>query len=136
MSTINLIPDDYLQKRLQKRANYLCVALFSVVMVGVATAALVSDRAYRNTQKVLDRVNANYAEAAKQLEQMRTLEASKRQMMGKAIATGILLERIPRSFLLATLTKALPGNASLLKVELKPGETRTINLAYQIIDKL
>jgi Tfp pilus assembly protein PilN len=126
MSIVNLLPDDYLLKRLQARANYICIGLFAVVMIGVAAASLVSDRSNRNTKTVLDRVNSDYVEAARQLEEMRKLEATKRQMVAKAGATGALVERVPRSYLLAMLTQALPADTSLLKVELKPGKVLAV----------
>jgi len=124
MSTINLLPDDYLRKQWQSRANMICVALFLVVMAGVGTASLVSDRSTRHTQEVLNRVDADYAEAAKLLTQMRQLEVTKREMISKAKATGALLERVPRSYLLAILARALPEGASLVKVELKAGTAK------------
>jgi len=126
MSTINLLPDDYIRKRWQNRANVLCVALFIVVMAGVGMASLVSENNSRHTREVLDRVNASYSEAAKLLAQMRQLEATKRAMLAKAKATGSLLEKIPRSYLLALVTRSLPKNASLTKVELKPGNARSV----------
>jgi len=125
MSTINLLPDDYLERRTQKRTNTICIALFLVVMSGVGMAALVSDQATRHTREVLDRVNASYADAAKLLTQMRQLEATKKQMIAKAKATASLLERVPRSYLLAMVTQALPEQASITRVELRPGKVRS-----------
>ena len=124
MSTINLLPEDYLERRMQKRANTICIVLFLVVMGGIGLAALISDQTSRHTRGVLNRVNASYADAAKLLTQMRQLEASKRQMIAKAKATASLLERVPRSYLLAMVTRALPQEASLIKVELKQGKER------------
>jgi len=118
MSLINLLPDDYLQKRAQQRANILCAVMFAIVMAAVGAAAVVSERNTRCTEEVRDQVNASYAEAARMLQQMRELEGQKRTMVQKAQATGSLLERVPRSFLLATITQALPENASLTSLDL------------------
>jgi len=119
MSTINLLPEDYVQRCSQHRANILCIALFATVMAGVGAAALISEQSLRHTQRVRDQVNASYAEAAKQITQMRELQAQKRTRIRKAQATLALLERVPRSYLLAVLARALPENASLMKLELK-----------------
>ena len=120
MSTINLLPDDYLQQRSQRRVDILCVVLFLVVMAGVGGAALVSERGMHQTMAVRDRVSAEYAEAARQLAQMQQLEMQKRTQSQKAQATAALLEKVPRSFLLASVIAALPEQAALTKMELKP----------------
>jgi len=119
MSTINLLPEDYAQRRSQHRANILCIAMLAVVMTGVGAAALICEQSLRNTQHVRDQVYASYAEAARQITQMNKLKAHKRTRIRKAQATLALLERVPRSYLLAVLTRALPENASMTKLELK-----------------
>lgn len=124
MSTINLLPEDYLKRRWQNRANVLCIILFGVVMVGVGAAAMVSEQNLGHTREIRDRVDASYAEAAKQLTEMQQLQSTKRQMVTKAMATASLLERVPRSYLLAVVARALPMNCSLVRVDLKPGRAK------------
>lgn len=119
MSLVNLLPDDYMARRAQKRSNLLCAGLFCVVMSGVLTAAGVSEARYRNTRDVSERVNTAYADAQKLIEQLRTLEAAKQKMVAKADLTAHLLERAPRSYLMATVTNALPPGASLREFVLK-----------------
>ncbi len=119
MSIVNLLPEDYFQRRSQRRANVLCVVMFAVVMGGVGAAAMLSERNTRYTRQVMDQVNDQYAEAAKKLTRMQQLKAQKRQSIIKAKATATLLERIPRSYLLAVITHALPENASLVELKLK-----------------
>jgi len=125
MSMVNLLPRDYLACRMQKRANTICIILFLIVMGGVGMAALVSEHTTGNTREVLERVNASYSEAAKMLTQMRQLEASKKQMITKAKTTASLLERVPRSYLLAMVSQALPDEASVTRVELRPGKAKS-----------
>lgn len=120
MSTINLLPEDYVKRRSERRANVMCVALFAVVMAGVFGAAIASERNTKQTQHVRDRVNANYAKAAQLLAQIQQLEAQKREGIRKAKATAALIERVPRSYVLATITRALPKHAALTELTLKP----------------
>ena len=124
MSTINLLPDDYMLRRNQKRANMLCVIMFGVVMAGVAAAALVSEQSVRHTKSVLARVNADYNDASKVLAEVQRLRVTKRHMTTKAKATAALLEKVPRSYVLATVARALPEHSSLLQVDLKPGQVK------------
>ena len=116
MSIINLLPPDYLLRRSQKRANVLCLGLFCVVMAGVLTAAVVSEQNSRRTMQVAQRVDGEYAEAIRLIQQMQQLDQEKKSLLAKAESASTLMERIPRSYLLATLTNALPENTSLINV--------------------
>jgi Tfp pilus assembly protein PilN len=119
MSLINLLPDDYLRRQAQKRANLLCAGLFAVVMAGVLVAVAISERGYRNTRAICERVNASYADAEKLIGELQELESTRAKMYAKANRTSSLLEKMPRSNLIAAITNALPEGSSLMKVELK-----------------
>lgn len=119
MSTINLLPQDYVERRARHRANVLCLVLFAVVMSGVTGAALVSRRSGRRTLEVRNRVNASYAKAAELIAQMQELQAKKRSLCAKAETTASLVERVPRSTLLAIITEALPKGAAVTKFKLE-----------------
>jgi Tfp pilus assembly protein PilN len=128
MSIINLLPRDYLKRRLERRADMLLLLLFGIVMLGVISATVLSERSWRHTVKVAERVNESYAEATKLIEQLQELQVEKDNMLQKAEQTASLMERVPRSYLLATTTNALPREACLTsfhltvnKVEQKPG---------------
>jgi len=118
MSTINLLPKDYVESRIRRRANVMCLILFAIVLSAVLAAAVVSEQSSRHTQAVRDRIDASYADAAKFLAQMQTLEIQRSQMLHKAEVTTSLVERVPRSTLLAVVTAALPSTCSLEKVTL------------------
>ncbi len=119
MSTVNLLPDDYIRQRQQRRGNFLCLALLVVVIAGVLCATALSKRSAAHTQTIRDRVNADYAEAAKLIDQMHELEATKDRMLRKAELTASLVERVPRSTLLAVVANALPEGASLKSLDLQ-----------------
>ncbi|GAG00907.1 unnamed protein product, partial [marine sediment metagenome] len=116
---INLMPEDYLKLRAKRRTSVICLILFAVVMVGVLTAALLSEESRRRTLQVRDRVDGDYAEAAKLIRQMQHLQARKSTLLRKAELTASLMERVPRSYLLAVVTNALPQGASLTKFDLE-----------------
>ena len=118
MSTINLLPGEYIQRRSQYRANLICLVLFAVVMGSVGTASLVSERTSRNNREVWERINAAYVDAARRIEQVRQLESQKREMLHRAEMAAALMERLPRSYVLAMLTNALPNGAALTSLEM------------------
>jgi Tfp pilus assembly protein PilN len=118
MSTINLLPEDYLQRRRQHRGNMICTVLFGVVIVSICAAAVVREQSNRRTREVCDRMSAAYADAAKLIDEVRQLEKQKANMLDKAKRSAALMERMPRSYLLAMLTNALPEGASLKSVRM------------------
>jgi hypothetical protein len=120
MSIINLLPDDYVRRRQQRRTNGLCLVLFLIVMIGLAATMIVLEQSSRRTCRVAERVDAEFADAAKLLGQLQELEARKQRVLDKAQRTAVLLERVPRSTLLAMITNALPRHASLTRFQLVP----------------
>ena len=126
MSTINLLPSDYVRQRSRRRANVVCIALFVIVTTSVVCASVFSERSHRHSIEVRDRVDREYAEATKIIEQVQFLESQKQKMLQKAKLTATLVERIPRSMLLAILADARPKNTSLLELEMiaRPAKKR------------
>jgi len=118
MNTINLLPEDYLQRRRQHRGNLICAVLFGIVIVSICGAAVVSERSTQRTREVCDRMNTAYAQAAKLIDEVHQLEAQKGRMLDKAKRSAALMERMPRSYLLAMLSNALPDGASLKSVRM------------------
>lgn len=119
MSTINLLPENYLHHRREHRTNVICMILFVVMIGAVFCASVVSKRSLAHTLAIRNRVDTSYAEAAKLISQMHELEAQKVKMLRKAEVTASLVERVPRSTLLAVITNALPDGASLKTLDLQ-----------------
>ncbi len=118
MNTINLLPQDYIQRRAQHRGNLICAVLFGIVIVSICGAAVVSERSNQRTREVCNRMNTAYADAAKLIDEVHKLEAQKQKMLDKAKRSAALMERMPRSYLLAMLSNALPDGASLKSVRM------------------
>jgi Tfp pilus assembly protein PilN len=122
MSTVNLLPDDYVLKRAQKRANVLIAVLFVAVMAAVVGAVVASKQSNKHTQEARDRVNKAYEEAAKLVSQVQQLEIKRSAMLTKAEHSALLVEKVPRSYLLAMIANALPPAASITKLQLETKE--------------
>lgn len=119
---LSFLPDDYLARKAQRRTNIICAALFLVTMGGIASAFTLSERATRDLVRRHNDVDQRYAEAAKRLDQVKQMQEKQRRMAHQAELTASLLERVPRSYLLAEITNSLPAGTSLvdLKLESKP----------------
>jgi Tfp pilus assembly protein PilN len=116
MSNINFVPDDYVQSNESRRANLMCLVLFSVVMAalgGSSVAIRIRQRAC-GAQETL--VNAKMAQMEESIKKFEDLQTKRKEMMRTALTTAELLEPVPRSVLLASLTNTLPPGVSLVRL--------------------
>ena len=115
---LSFLPEDYLETKRQRRTNIVCAVLFLVLMGAIGGTFTVIERSLRKVEKEHVEVDKQFAEAAKRIEQVRQMQEKQRKMAQQAELTASLLEKVPRSFLLAELTNAMPGGVSLLDVQL------------------
>jgi Tfp pilus assembly protein PilN len=118
MSLINLLPQDYYQRRQGQRTNIMCGVLFAVVMVGIVSASMVSRSKGNKTQTIMDDLNRSYNQAAQTISQMQTLKSQKQAILDKWRRIQALQDPVSKSVVLAVLTNARPDGVSLLNVKL------------------
>jgi hypothetical protein len=126
MANINFVPDDYVQGNESRRTNLVYLVLFAVVMTalgGSFVAIKIRQRACSSNEKL---VNARMAEVQEVITQFEQLQAKRREMMKTALTTAELLEPVPRSVLLASLTNNLPSGVSLLKLALVQKQSKQV----------
>jgi hypothetical protein len=118
MVNINFVPDDYAQSNESRRTNFIYLVLFAVVMIalgGSFVSIKIRQRACYTSEEL---INSRMTEVKEAINQFEELQGRKRDMMKTAITTMELLEPVPRSILLASLTNNLPQGVSLSKVDL------------------
>lgn len=115
---MSFLPEDYLEGRIAQRTNIICLTLFVIVMAGVVAAWFVTDRQRSDIKTQQAAVNQQFEEAARKLEQVEQLQQQKAQMLRKADITSALVEKLPRSRVLAELINSMPATLSLLEFEL------------------
>ncbi len=113
----SFLPEDYLEKRAEARTNLISIALFVVVTLGVIGAFFVTSRQWNDVKSYQQAVNVRYTQAAKDIEQLKQLEKQKTDLLEKAEVTTALIERVPRSILLAELVNRMPSKMTLLSIE-------------------
>lgn len=116
---LSFLPDDYLEKKAQRRSNLICAGLFVVVMSAIGAAFTFSERTIRRVEAQHAEVEKEYADAARRIQQVQKMQEKQRHMAQQAELTASLLEKIPRTFLLAELTNALPAGTSLIDFNLE-----------------
>ena len=87
-TTMSFLPEDYLEKKLQRRTNFICFGLFCIVITAVVAAYVVTDKQRADVQADLERVNTEFADAAKRLDQLDQLQQRKARMIRKAKVTA------------------------------------------------
>jgi Tfp pilus assembly protein PilN len=112
------LPEDYVARKAEHRANFLSLTLFAIVMFCVVAAFFVTNRQWMNLRAEQQTINAVYTEETQKITQLKELEAQKEQMMGKAQITAALIEKVPRSVLLAELVTRMPSDLTLMSLEL------------------
>jgi Tfp pilus assembly protein PilN len=116
---LSFLPEDYLERKARKRANILCGALSVLVMGTIGTAFALSERSMRGLDAEVAAVKARYAQEAGQIEAVKRMHSKQRQIVQHAELAAALVEKVPRSNMLAEFTNALPPGSSLLEVTLE-----------------
>jgi hypothetical protein len=123
MANINFVPDDYVQNTESSRTNLLYLVLFGVVMIALCGSFMtikIRQRACGVKEQMVNTKMTQIQEAIKQFEELQTKRG---EMMRTALTTSQLIEPVPRSVLLASLTNNLPQGVSLLKLNLLQKES-------------
>lgn len=124
MVNINFVPDDYIQNNESRRTNLMYLILLVVVMMSLGGSFVtikIRQRACAAKEKLVNSRMSKMQEAIKQFDE---LQVKKRAMMKTALTTAELLEPVPRSILLASLTNNLPAGVSLLDLSLVQKEPK------------
>jgi Tfp pilus assembly protein PilN len=114
----SFLPEDYLAQKAERRTNLISLVLFAVVMLGVFLAFIVTNQKWSNVKQNQMAINARYQQVAEQITELTELEEQKEQMLDKAELATALVERVPRSILLAELINRMPDRLSLLQFTL------------------
>jgi Tfp pilus assembly protein PilN len=122
MKVINFLPNDYLASRNRHRANLACLVIAGAVTValGLVLSLLFINKV--GASRVLAVVEQQYQQASQQLNELKQLEERKADLLRKVALSTTLLERVPRSNILARLTNHLPRGTSLTSLTMKVEE--------------
>ena len=116
---LSFLPDDYLERKARRRTNAICAVLFCVVISAIGGAFTVTERSMREIESQYTTIQDQYTDAAKRIEQVQQMQDKQRKMAQQAELTAGLLEKVPRSFILAELTNGIPQGVSLLDFRLE-----------------
>lgn len=119
MTDASFLPDDYVALQAEKRTNVISLTLFVVVMFAVFGAFMVTNKQWTQVKAAQKTINDQFQLAATKIEELNELEKQRDRMLNKAELAIALVERVPRSILMAELINRMPPRLSLLEFELK-----------------
>lgn len=115
---LSFLPDDYLARKAIRRTNVIFAVLFLITVSAGGAAFTHAKKGVKLAREANDIARADKAQAARPIEQFQKLQEKQRTMAMQAELTSSLIEKVPRSFLLAELTNALPTGVSLVDLVL------------------
>jgi Tfp pilus assembly protein PilN len=121
-TSMNFLPEDYVEKRQAARAAVVFIGLLLLVVTGVVGTYLYTKWSMKGIFEQRDRVNAAFEDASKKIAEAEALEKQEEEMVRKAEITTTLMERVERSVLLKELATLSPKDVRLLSLELKARE--------------
>ena len=122
-SDMSFVPEDYRARKAERRTNLVYMVLFSVTMFGIVGAFFVTNREWNDVKHYQEAINVQFAQAAQDIEQVKTLEEQKTRLLARAELTTALIEKVPRSVMMAELINRAPEEMTLLEFELKSKRT-------------
>jgi len=114
----SFLPEDYLERKAEQRTNIVSVTLFAIVLFAVVAAFFVTNQQWTAVKERQRTINSRYMQAAREIEALRQLQSQTQEMFAKALITTALLEKAPRSVLLADLINRMPERLALLEFNL------------------
>ena len=129
MININFVPDDYVQSHESRRTNLMYLVLLMIVMMALGGSFMIIKIRQRtcNAKEIV--INARLDKIQENIQQFEDLQIRRKAMMKTALTTTELLEPVPRSVVLASLTNNLPPGVSLLKLHVIQNESNPISQA-------
>lgn len=119
MSRVDFVPEEYIQQRESGKANFMYLLLFGAMMCGIGVTFSIIKVRQKAVAAELAIVNAKMAQAGQQIAQLEQLKTKGKNVMKTMVMTSGLIEKVPRSIILACLTNNMPTGVSLLELKIE-----------------
>ena len=119
---LSFLPDDYLDRKARRRANVLCALGAFLVLSVAGTVFWYTEKLTAAVEKRFAEVDKQYGDAAKRIDKVNQMRQQQQQVVRRAELAASLVEKIPRSNVLAEFTNSLPQGLSLLNIAMESRE--------------
>lgn len=124
MLKVDFVPNDYIQQRESGRTNLVYLFLVAVFILAIFMTFVVIKMRQKVVTSELAALDVKMAETGEQIVQLEKLKIKSKTMMKTMLTTAQLLDPVPKSIMLASLTNNLPATASLLELKLIQKESK------------
>jgi hypothetical protein len=114
----DFLPPEYVEHRQDCRMHVIGLVLFGVVVVAVVVAFFVKQAEWNRVNAIRDNLASRHVQVVLEMNTISALEATQADILGRAIIAASLVERLPRSTLLAEITNRMPTGLGLLEFDL------------------
>lgn len=122
----SFLPAEYVKGKSQLRANIIALFLFVLVLAGVGGAFVVNHQRWRRVHVEQELVAAAFAEEAAKIDQLKSLEAQRIDLIERAEVVTALKDRVPRSVLLGEIVRSIPDGLTLTVLNLEGERVRVV----------
>jgi Tfp pilus assembly protein PilN len=112
------LPDEFHARKTRKRSNLICGALFLTAMAGLGVGFAVSERSLRTLEAEHAAVDRQYDSAAARVLRLQRLADEEQRLARQSALAASYIDKLPRSYVVAQLTNALPPGVSLTSLEI------------------
>jgi Tfp pilus assembly protein PilN len=112
----SFLPEDYMRRKRDSRGLIVNVALFALMIGVVGSAFVVTNRQWSLVKTEHAQAQSDYDNEAAKIEQLKEMEDKRQFLLRRAEVTTALIERVPRSILVAELVNRMPEGTTLTDV--------------------
>ncbi|MEM7807096.1 MAG: PilN domain-containing protein [Planctomycetota bacterium] len=116
---LDFLPDDYAENRARRRADVLLLTLFGVTVCAIGGTWHLCEKELAEAESEYAQVDARYADATRRIEQVKQMRQRQKSVADRMELSASLLEKMPRSNLMAEITNTLPHGVVLAKAGLE-----------------
>lgn len=116
--TNSFLPEEYLRRKADSRSLIINLALFGCVLTATIGAFVVSNRQWNQVRAQRAEIDAQWKAEELKIEQLKVMEDQKAALLQRASVTAALLERVPRSILMAELVNRMPENVTITHLDM------------------
>ncbi|HYC99615.1 MAG TPA: PilN domain-containing protein, partial [Phycisphaerales bacterium] len=141
----SFLPEEYLRRKADARSLIINLVLFGAVLSVTIGAFVVSNRRWNEVRAERAKVDLDWKNEELKIEQLKVMEAQKAALLYRASVTAALLERVPRSILMAELINRMPDNVTITQLDmvskriieqLKPDAAKAADEGRSLVSKL
>lgn len=121
---LDFLPEGYADRRRSRRSMLVCLTLLVIVIAACGVTFTIGEKQIAEDEAEFALIDGQYTEAAKRIEQVQQMRQKQKTVADRMELTVSLVEKLPRSNLLAEMTNALPGGVSLTECDLEARQVR------------